>query len=95
MSKTTRTFSFDTETHKQLLRRLDNLPNGEKSKAVREGLRLFFGGTKPEPSRTEILAAIREGFADLRRRGVATEMVEEPGGEAEDTLKEALLGLGL
>lgn len=96
MSKTTRTFSFDTEDHRHLLQRLDRLPNGEKSRAVREGLRLYFGDTRPEPSPAEILAVIREEFAALKRTGLALatsppEMEEDPAGE----LKAALLNLGL
>jgi len=95
MGKTTRTFSFDTEDHCHLLQRLDNLPNGEKSRAVREGLRLYFGDTRPQPSRIELLAAIREGFADLRRQGLTINQGEVEAGEEDDGLKAALLSLGL
>jgi hypothetical protein len=104
MATVRRTFAFDDERDAGLLARLDALPDGKKSAAAREGLRLHFEQTQPEPGLAEVLAEIASAraevlavLADLARRGVVAMAGPEAAAENDDdaALLDALLDLGV
>lgn len=83
MAKIRRTFYFNSETDADLLATMDSLPDGEKSKVVRQALRMLFsrGAYEPEPTLGTVLsslAELREMVEALRRDGVS---LSEPSGD--------------
>jgi hypothetical protein len=103
MATVRRTFAFDDERDAGLLARLDALPDGEKSAAAREGLRLHFEQARSEPGLAEVLAEIEAtraeilaALADWARRGVAVAGPEAAAENDDDAaLLDALLDLGV
>jgi hypothetical protein len=109
MGKTRRNFVFDDDRDADLLARLDALADGEKSAAVRAGLRLYFAQPRLEPELADVLAGltdvrteladVRAAVADLSRHGIAGhspgEGNEPAGDDLDGELLDNLLNLGL
>lgn len=98
MATVRRTFAFDDARDADLLARLDALPDGERSGAVRAGLRLYFEQAQSEPGLADVLAevaAVRVAIDDLARRGVAVAGDEPAVDDLDPDILNNLLNLGL
>jgi hypothetical protein len=87
MAKIHVSFTLDSETDKQLVRWLDGLPKGGRSKAIREVLAAHLD--QNNVTHLDILNAIER----LERRGVAVVSQEEPDAQDDPELAEALENL--
>lgn len=103
--KVRRAFIFNQVQDAELLAALDSLPDGEKSQAVRQALRLFFGQQKEKsPVLGEVILTrldeIQAAIEALRQDGVKVTDPDANHGHGDDDdiapgIRNTLLNLGL
>ncbi|MCK6623538.1 MAG: hypothetical protein DPW09_26140 [Anaerolineae bacterium] len=90
-----RLFNFDPLGDADILAALDEMPDGEKSRTVREALRQYLGMVRAQPTLDDVMGLINELHSEvrlLRVQGVLKENVREPLDD--DKYSSKLLKLG-
>lgn len=90
-----RLFNFDPLGDADILTALDEMPDGEKSRTVREALRQYLGMVRAQPTLDDVMGLINELRFEVRRLKVQSG-VEENVGEPldDDKYSSKLLKLG-
>ncbi|MCQ3976909.1 MAG: hypothetical protein DPW09_26065 [Anaerolineae bacterium] len=90
-----RLFNFDPLGDADILAALDEMPDGEKSRTVREALRQYLGMVRAQPTLDDVMELINELHSEvrlLRVQGGVKENVGEPLDD--DKYSSKLLKLG-
>lgn len=77
MAKVTVAFTVDTEKDKRILRWLNSLPRGEKSRAIREALNAHLG------KGGITLGHVYEAIQDLKRSGLVVTQTSTSGPQSD------------
>lgn len=89
-----RLFNFDPLGDADILAALDEMPDGEKSRTVREALRQYLGMVRAQPTLEDVVELITELRSDVRRLKVQGRVEEDLEELDDNKYSNKLLKLG-
>lgn len=89
-----RLYNFDPLEDADILAALDEMPDGEKSRTVREALRQYLGMVRAQPTLDDVMGLINELHSEVRLLRVQGGVKENVGEPLDDKYSSKLLKLG-